>query len=136
MDAYESLSAADRWSPLGAEDLELIATSAYMLGREDEFLALLERAHRATSTATSPSAPSEPRSGSGSTTRNEARWPRRAEPDALARLLRFDERFYRLRRNGAPKPSGRRRRAAGSPAMRPTPTPAARASVRGHRRSP
>ncbi len=47
MDAYESLSAADRWSPLGAEDLELIATSAYMLGREDEFLALLERAHRA-----------------------------------------------------------------------------------------
>ena len=45
MDAYESLSAADRSTPLGAEDRELLATSAYMLGREDEYLALLERAH-------------------------------------------------------------------------------------------
>ena len=33
-DAYESLSAADRADPLGPEDLELLATSAYMLGRE------------------------------------------------------------------------------------------------------
>src|SRR5204862_831251 len=29
------------------DDLELLATSAYMLGRVDEFLALLERAHEA-----------------------------------------------------------------------------------------
>jgi DNA-binding CsgD family transcriptional regulator len=47
LDAYESLSAADRSDPLAAEDLELLATSAYMLGRESEYLALLERAHRA-----------------------------------------------------------------------------------------
>ena len=45
--AYESLSVADRADPLGPEDLELLATSAYMLGREDEYLALLERAHSA-----------------------------------------------------------------------------------------
>jgi DNA-binding NarL/FixJ family response regulator len=46
-DAYESLSAADRSHPLGGEDLELLATSAYMIGREVEYLRLLERAHRA-----------------------------------------------------------------------------------------
>ena len=47
LDAYEALSAADRLNPLGAEDLELLATSAYMVGREEEYLGLLERAHRA-----------------------------------------------------------------------------------------
>ena len=46
-DAYEALSAADESDPLGAGDLELLASSAYMLGRENEYLALLERAHRA-----------------------------------------------------------------------------------------
>jgi DNA-binding CsgD family transcriptional regulator len=45
-DAYKSLSDADRSAPLGAEDLELLATSAYMLGRDDEHLSGLERAHR------------------------------------------------------------------------------------------
>ena len=44
-EVYESLSSADGESPLGAEDLELLATSAYMLGREDEWLRYLERAH-------------------------------------------------------------------------------------------
>ena len=43
-DAYESLSRADQTSPLGAEDLELLATSAYMLGRDNE-LSDLERAY-------------------------------------------------------------------------------------------
>ena len=38
VDAYESLSAADRSEPLGADDLELLATSAYMLGREEDYL--------------------------------------------------------------------------------------------------
>jgi DNA-binding NarL/FixJ family response regulator len=47
LDAHESLSASDQSDPLGAEDLELLATSAYMLGRESEYLGLLERAHRA-----------------------------------------------------------------------------------------
>ncbi|HSC90213.1 MAG TPA: LuxR C-terminal-related transcriptional regulator [Gaiellaceae bacterium] len=45
--AYEALSAADRTSPLEGDDLELLATSAYMLGREDDYVTLLERAHRA-----------------------------------------------------------------------------------------
>jgi DNA-binding CsgD family transcriptional regulator len=44
MDAYESLSRADQASPLGAEDLELLATSAYMLGRDDDMTGM-ERAY-------------------------------------------------------------------------------------------
>jgi hypothetical protein len=43
--AYEALSGADRVEPLGPEDLELLSTSAYMLGRDQESLAVLERAH-------------------------------------------------------------------------------------------
>jgi DNA-binding NarL/FixJ family response regulator len=45
--AYESLSSVDQLEGLGAEDLVLLATSAYMLGRESSYLQLLERAHRA-----------------------------------------------------------------------------------------
>jgi DNA-binding CsgD family transcriptional regulator/tetratricopeptide (TPR) repeat protein len=45
-DAHESLSRAEQAAPLAAEDLELLATSAYMLGGEDEWLQLLERACR------------------------------------------------------------------------------------------
>jgi DNA-binding CsgD family transcriptional regulator len=44
-DAYGSLSGADRAAPLAAADLELLATSAYMLDRDDEYLGALERAH-------------------------------------------------------------------------------------------
>jgi DNA-binding CsgD family transcriptional regulator len=44
-DAYESLSLADQVAPLGAEDLTLLATSAYMLGRDDDFVETMERAH-------------------------------------------------------------------------------------------
>ena len=44
--ARESLSSADRATPLAAEDLELVATAAYMLGREDDYLRALERAHQ------------------------------------------------------------------------------------------
>jgi DNA-binding CsgD family transcriptional regulator/tetratricopeptide (TPR) repeat protein len=46
-DAYDSLSGADEAAGLGAADLELLATSAYMLGRDDEHAAALERAHHA-----------------------------------------------------------------------------------------
>ncbi len=45
LDAYESLSEADRANPLQAEDLELLATSAYMLDRDQDFATALERAH-------------------------------------------------------------------------------------------
>jgi DNA-binding NarL/FixJ family response regulator len=44
-DAHEALTRADRASPLGANDLRLLATAAYMLGRDDDYLAAMERAH-------------------------------------------------------------------------------------------
>ena len=43
--ACESLSRADQQAALGPEDLELLATSVYMLGREGEWMAILERAY-------------------------------------------------------------------------------------------
>ncbi len=46
-DAFESLSAADSAGSLVAEDLELMARSAYMLGRDDAYVAALERAYQA-----------------------------------------------------------------------------------------
>jgi len=46
-DAHEALSLADGERPLPGADLELLATAAYMIGRENEYLELLERAHRA-----------------------------------------------------------------------------------------
>ena len=47
MDAYKSLSGADAAAPLEAEDLELLARSAYMLGRDVDYVRGLERAHHA-----------------------------------------------------------------------------------------
>jgi DNA-binding CsgD family transcriptional regulator len=46
-DAYTALSGADREAPLPADDLELLATAAYMIGREDEYFSALGRAHQA-----------------------------------------------------------------------------------------
>ncbi|HEX5467940.1 MAG TPA: LuxR C-terminal-related transcriptional regulator [Gaiellaceae bacterium] len=46
-DAYSLLSRADEADALAGPDLELLATSAYMLGRDDEYLRSLERAHHA-----------------------------------------------------------------------------------------
>jgi DNA-binding CsgD family transcriptional regulator len=43
-EAYELLARADEDEPLGPRDLELLATAAYMLGREGDYLKLLERA--------------------------------------------------------------------------------------------
>ena len=45
MDAYKSLARADQAAPLGAEDLDLLADSAFMLGRDDEGLRSLERSY-------------------------------------------------------------------------------------------
>jgi DNA-binding CsgD family transcriptional regulator len=53
-DAHESLSAADRSDALGADDLELLATCAYMIGREADYFEILERAYRAHLDAGSP----------------------------------------------------------------------------------
>ena len=46
-DAHAALTEAEAAAPLGPDDLELLATSAYMVGREHELLRLLERAHQA-----------------------------------------------------------------------------------------
>jgi len=46
-EAHGSLSRADAARPLDAEDLELLAVSAFMLGRDDEYREILERAHYA-----------------------------------------------------------------------------------------
>jgi DNA-binding CsgD family transcriptional regulator len=45
-DAYDALTAADRSAPLDPREVELLANSAYMLGREQEYRELLERAYR------------------------------------------------------------------------------------------
>lgn len=46
-DSYELLRRADDALPLETRDLESLATTAFMLGRDDEYLSLLERAHHA-----------------------------------------------------------------------------------------
>jgi DNA-binding NarL/FixJ family response regulator len=46
-EAHGALRAADAVVPLGADDLERLAVSAYMLAEDDEYLNALERAHRA-----------------------------------------------------------------------------------------
>ncbi|HZO97631.1 MAG TPA: LuxR C-terminal-related transcriptional regulator [Gaiellaceae bacterium] len=46
-DAGAALARADSESPLSAADLEALANAYYMLGRVDDFLATLDRAHRA-----------------------------------------------------------------------------------------
>jgi DNA-binding NarL/FixJ family response regulator len=45
-DAYTSLSLADQSSPLDAEDLELLATAAHLLGRMEDCLRALQRAQQ------------------------------------------------------------------------------------------
>lgn len=48
------MSLADRVAPLGIEDLEGLATAAYLIGHADEYVMLLERAHRASLEAGDP----------------------------------------------------------------------------------
>jgi DNA-binding CsgD family transcriptional regulator len=47
IDAYDSLSRVDLDDPLGPEDLELLARAAYMIGRDEDYVRGLERAHHA-----------------------------------------------------------------------------------------
>ncbi len=67
--AYETLSRVDQQTPLAAGDLELLATSAYMLGREDEWIGLVERAYHGYSEAGGMQRAVLARSGSASTSR-------------------------------------------------------------------
>jgi DNA-binding NarL/FixJ family response regulator len=46
-DAHSALSAADEQAPLGVDDLERLATAAYMIGRQEEYFEVLGRAHAA-----------------------------------------------------------------------------------------
>ena len=43
LEAHELLVRAHEQEPLDAQDLELLATTAYMLGRDDDSVAWLER---------------------------------------------------------------------------------------------
>ena len=45
--AFESLTAADRVFGLDPADLERLATAAYLIGHDDDYLQSLERAHHA-----------------------------------------------------------------------------------------
>ena len=45
LEAYEAFSRADELTPLEAEDLELLTTATLMLGRDDDAIGILERAH-------------------------------------------------------------------------------------------
>jgi DNA-binding CsgD family transcriptional regulator len=45
--AYRALSLADQQTPLQPDDLERLSTAAYLVGRDEEYLGLLERAHNA-----------------------------------------------------------------------------------------
>ncbi len=44
-DAFDELSVADRDAPLEPEDLERLATAAYLVGRDDDSIEVWERAH-------------------------------------------------------------------------------------------
>ena len=46
LDAYDALSRADAESPLEAADVDLLATSAALVGERDAHHALLERLHK------------------------------------------------------------------------------------------
>jgi len=45
LEAYEAFTNADEVAPLEVEDLELLTTATLMLGRDDDAIAILERAH-------------------------------------------------------------------------------------------
>ena len=45
LEAYEAFSRADQAAPLEVEDLELLTTATLMLGRDDDAIGILERAH-------------------------------------------------------------------------------------------
>ena len=105
-EAFRILSAADRRGPLQAEDLDLLAMSAGLLGRDADLLALLERAHHAHLEA-----------GSGLRAARSAFWLgfrliNRGEPARasgwFARAQRLiDDSQQRLRREGLPAAAAR-----------------------------
>src|SRR5262245_46923866 len=73
--AYEALDRADQSGGLGASDLELLVRSAYMLGRDDEYVRGLERATTSTSMEAKSIGLSTVPSGSVITGCSVVRWP-------------------------------------------------------------
>src|SRR5262245_54745342 len=47
LSAFETLSVVDQVRPLEADDLERLARSAYMIGRDDDYVSSLQRAFQA-----------------------------------------------------------------------------------------
>jgi DNA-binding CsgD family transcriptional regulator len=45
-EAFEAFAEIDQQEPLSPEDLELLGRSAYMIGRDDDYVGALERAHQ------------------------------------------------------------------------------------------
>ena len=62
-DAYQSLIRADQATPLQPEDLDWLATAAFLTGRDGEFQRLQERLHRAHAEGETRRAPRDVRSG-------------------------------------------------------------------------
>jgi DNA-binding CsgD family transcriptional regulator len=46
-DAYQAFLLADQQAPLAADDLELLAMAAYLIGQDEQYLKVLERAYNA-----------------------------------------------------------------------------------------
>ena len=72
-EVHEGLAEAERSAALPADDLELLASAAYMVGDEDGYVEALGRAHAAHLEAGRPAARCAARSGSGSRTRGAGR---------------------------------------------------------------
>jgi ATP/maltotriose-dependent transcriptional regulator MalT len=53
-EAYAAFLSADEADPLGIEDLERLATAAYLIGRDEQFLRFVERLHRLSVDANDP----------------------------------------------------------------------------------
>ena len=86
-EARKRFAVADGAASLGGEELELLATAAYLTGRDEEYSGGLERAHPPTWSRTTRCGPPAAPSGSASTSRE----PRRGRPAPAA---------------GSPAPSG------------------------------
>ena len=128
-EAYEALSRADRAAPLGAADLERLARSAYMLGRDDDYVRATWSAPIApTWTPATRCAPCAARSGSAIAWCSGRDRPPRGMVRSRAAAAR--PRGSGLRRTGLPadrgSPGARRSAATSRP---PTPPPPRLAAI-------
>ena len=118
-DAHAILSRIDQETPLGAEDLERLAMSAYLTNRDDDCLRALERCHHAYLDEGSPRRPCAPRSGWASASPADGRrnWARANGWFARGQRL-LESVARRLRRTRLPpgavrRAAARRRRLGG-----------------------